>query len=276
MTTSKLIIVAAITAVIISVVSSLIGIFCPILILNENQILYLFSTTAQVLAGIYGLTLTGFIFFRNELSREESDDDSLTEAIQGLKERYYTLLKFITLITVSTLLISNSVISIESNPNTFWNPILMNMGQSLFIVNLMVISYFIFDVISPKRIEKESKKIQKIADPDYEINDRGSLEEFLKNYNQLEYIIQKYGTAYQSQIVPVNNKNMKRLSNVRLAEFIYKSEKINSELLNQIINLITLRNSIIHGAEPIVSKNIEELSRKVLLELASALELEVV
>ena len=31
--------------------------------LNENQILYLFSTSAQVIAAIYGLTLTGFSFF---------------------------------------------------------------------------------------------------------------------------------------------------------------------------------------------------------------------
>jgi hypothetical protein len=47
--------------------------------LDENQILYLFSISAQVIAAIYGLTLTGFIFLRNELSREEFEDETLVD-----------------------------------------------------------------------------------------------------------------------------------------------------------------------------------------------------
>jgi hypothetical protein len=41
------------------------GLVSSLFKLNENQILYLFSTSAQVLAGIYGLTLTGFIVSRH-------------------------------------------------------------------------------------------------------------------------------------------------------------------------------------------------------------------
>ena len=59
--------------IVISSITSLWGLTHSLLKLDENQILYLFSTSAQVLAGVYGLTLTGFVFFRNELSREEFD-----------------------------------------------------------------------------------------------------------------------------------------------------------------------------------------------------------
>jgi hypothetical protein len=38
--------------------------------LTENQIMYLYSTSAQVLAAVYGLTLTGYIFLRGDLNRE--------------------------------------------------------------------------------------------------------------------------------------------------------------------------------------------------------------
>src|SRR6266404_1640095 len=62
--------------------------------LNETQIMYLFSTSAQVIATIYGLTLTGFVFFRNELNREESEDETLSDAVENLKARYYVLLVF--------------------------------------------------------------------------------------------------------------------------------------------------------------------------------------
>ncbi|MEX8493217.1 hypothetical protein, partial [Sphaerotilus sp.] len=54
-----------------AVFSCVMGLNTRIFYLNENQILYIYSTSAQVIAGIYGLTLTGFIFYRNELSREE-------------------------------------------------------------------------------------------------------------------------------------------------------------------------------------------------------------
>lgn len=57
--------------VVISIISTAIGLSPLATKLNENKVLYLFSTTGQVIAAVYGLTLTGFIFFRNELSREE-------------------------------------------------------------------------------------------------------------------------------------------------------------------------------------------------------------
>ena len=82
----------------LSAVTSAWGSISGMFRLNENQILYLFSTSSQVLAGIYGLTLTGFIFFRNELSREEQEDETLADAVESLKARYFRLLAFITIL----------------------------------------------------------------------------------------------------------------------------------------------------------------------------------
>ena len=94
------------------VATSLLGYLRPVLTLNENQILYLYSTTAQVLSAIYGLTLTGFIFFRNELSREEFGDESLEQAVEVLKKRYFRVLLFVTLLSMFTVLGCNFVIAV--------------------------------------------------------------------------------------------------------------------------------------------------------------------
>ncbi|WP_152903193.1 hypothetical protein [Stutzerimonas stutzeri] len=83
---SRIIGIFVIAFIILATTTSYVGANNPVLILNENQILYLFSTSAQVLAGVYGLTLTGFIFFRNELSREELEDETLVEAVESLKK----------------------------------------------------------------------------------------------------------------------------------------------------------------------------------------------
>ncbi|MDH0447225.1 hypothetical protein [Shewanella sp. GD04112] len=272
MTPIKISVLSTILIVIISGITSLIGLDRPLLSLNENQIFYLYSTSAQVLAGVYGLTLTGFIFFRNELSREEFEDDTLTVAVDSLKERYFNMLLFVTALSIFTLIMSNLVISSESSAQTTFNTIIMNTAQSAFFINLLVIAYFIFDVIAPKRIEKESKVIQQKVDPTPEAEDKGSLESFLTNYNKLEYILQKYGQAYQSE---GESRSRRRISNVRLAEFILRAERINQDLFGEIKSLISLRNSIIHGAEPVVSKHMVELSENILQELASALHIKI-
>ncbi|EKB1953141.1 TPA: hypothetical protein NGT43_001379 [Vibrio parahaemolyticus] len=254
-----------------SVVMSLIGVKAPLLSLNENQILYLYSTSAQVLAGIYGLTLTGFIFFRNELSREEFDDDTLTDAVERLKSRYFKLLIFITGQTLISLLLSNLVISIESDDNRLLVTLLMNVTQVSYVVNLGVIAYFIFDVIAPKRIERASRDLQKEVEPDLDKEAKGSLENFLKNFNQIEYILQKYGQAFQQDFNNKYSKHRRRMSNVRLAEVILQAEKIDPKLFDELRQLITLRNSIVHGASPTVSESMVNKSHEILVSLSDSL-----
>jgi uncharacterized protein YutE (UPF0331/DUF86 family) len=197
------------------------------------------------------------------------------EAIDNLKKRYFKILLFITGLSVFTLILCNLTISSEDGDNSTLTIILMNVGQSSFVTSLLVITYFIFDVISPRRVEKESKSIQKEVDPLSESDENGSLEEFLSNYNNIEYILQKYGSAYQSELEGYSNRKPRRISNVRLAEFILRAEKINYEFFNKIKELISLRNSIIHGAEPIVSKNIVNVSREILKELAETLNIQI-
>lgn len=274
MTPAKIISLSLVFLLISTIITSFVGLNSPLMILNENQIFYLYSTSAQVLAAIYGLTLTGFIFFRNELSREEFEDDTLTVAVESLKDRYFKILLFVTTLSIFTLVISNLVISSEGSEATLLNTILMNTAQSSFCINLLVIAYFIFDVIAPKRIERESKAIQQLVDPTPKTQDKGSLESFLTNFNQLESILQKYGQAYQSQLEG-DRKLRKRISNVRLAEFILRAEKINQEFFGEIKSLIFLRNAIIHGAEPIVSKRVVALSERILKELAASLNVNI-
>lgn len=267
----KVITISLITFFIVSVISTLFGVYVPILSLNENQILYLFSTSAQVLAGIYGLTLTGFIFFRNELSREEFDDDTLAEAVESLKERYFSLLVFITCFSIFTLFMSNVAISIESSNYQVLNIVFINIAQVSYIINLLAIGYFIFDVIAPKRIEKASKSLQQEVDPNANQEVIGSLEDFLKNFNQLEYILQKYGNKFQNKSSNSYNNNRRRFSLMKLAEIIYQSEKITAELFEELINLVKLRNSIVNGADPVVSERMVQSSKTILLELGKSL-----
>ena len=240
--------------------------------LNENQILYLFSTSAQVIAAVYGLTLTGFIFLRNELSREEFEDETLADAVEDLKSRYFILLVFITILVTFTLLLANLAICYESSGGAPLNTLIINAGQSAFLTSLLAIAYFVFDVTAPKRIEGASKALQSKVDPAIAGQTKGSLEEFLRNYNQIETLLQDAGQFYQDTGVSAHPaKFPRRLSNSRLAEILVRNERIDKLLFERLREMITLRNSIIHGAVPVVSQPIVRASAEVLQKLRSAL-----
>ena len=266
-----LIIVFSGICLLLSGASSLWALNASIFSLNENQVLYLFSTTAQVLAAIYGLTLTGFVFFRNELSREESEDETLSEAVESLKARYFTLLVFITLLVLLTFALSNLAISSESGARPLLNVLLINSGQSIFATSVLAIAYFIFDVISPRRIEVASKALQDKVDPTHGAPTKGSLEDFLRNYNQIEMLLSDYGYSSNITNSPYSSKPLRRTSNARLAEILARNERITKVLYLRLRDLITLRNSIIHGAEPVVSDEFVVESSNVLNELRTAL-----
>ncbi len=257
---------------VLSILTSLIGIHSPWMYLNENQILYLFSTSAQVVSGIYGLTFAGFIFFRNELSREELEDDTLSDAVEGLKRRYFLLLIFITALVIFTVLLANLTISYEWTGHNEQSIIIINTSQSAFVASLFSIAYFIFDVASPKRIESISKKLQNKLDPSRK-DEKGSLENFLRNYNEIELLLINNSAQYEKSIIASHQaKAPKRTSNSRLAEILFRQGRISQSLFEKLRELITLRNSIIHGADPIVSREIVQNSEDILQELTQVLE----
>lgn len=257
---------------VLSIVSSIIGLGPLATKLNENQVLYLFSTTGQVIAAVYGLTLTGFIFFRNELSREEFEDETLAQAVEALKGRYFVLLAFITFLVILTILLSNLAISREAGGATFGNAVIINTGQSAFITSLFAVAYFVFDVISPRRIEKASQRLQDEVDPSLSEQTKGSLEEFLARYNQIEALLNAAGFPYQQSIaVSLDRGRPRHVSNTRLAEILFRNERIDKLLYTHLRELITLRNSIIHGAEPIVSQQAVAMALDVLQRLRISL-----
>ena len=239
--------------------------------LNENQILYLFSTSAQVLAGVYGLTLTAFGFFRNELTREEFEDETLVDAVESLKRRYFALLVFITALVLVTFCLSNLAMTSERSSSPVVNTVIINCGQSAFATSLLAIAYFIFELISPRRIEVASRALQDKVDPAHGSEAKGNLEEFLRNYNQIEMLLSETSPAYRvTSYEPFSSKPLRRTSNVRLAEILRRSGRISDPLFSRLRNLITLRNSIIHGADPVVSPAMVDESRSVLGELRNA------
>ncbi|VVM68367.1 hypothetical protein [Pseudomonas fluorescens] len=240
--------------------------------LNENQIMYLYSTSAQVLAAVYGLTLAGYIFFRGELNREAQDDETRVESIERLEIRYFQQLSMITALVMSTILITNLVIAYENTQDSRLLTILMNLGQSLFAIAFVAIAFFIVDIVLPGNIKAASRTLQNKIDPNHNVEEgQGSLKEFISVYNtvqnELTAALKKQEVLSDSDM----SRNAKRITNTRMAEFLYRRGVITRELCKKLQNLFALRHAIIHGADPTVSQVMVNQSQVILDELRNSL-----
>lgn len=238
--------------------------------LNENQIMYLYSTSAQVLAAVYGLTLAGYIFFRGELNREAQDDATRLEVIERLETRYFQQLAMITALMLSTILVASLVIAYGSSPDLSMLTVLMNLGQSLFAVSFIAIAFFIVDIVLPGNIKAASKILQFKLDPKHDEPDgQGSLKEFVNTYDAIEDMLT---LALSGLEVPsIESNASRRMSSTKVADLLCRRGVIPRELFKRLQNLFALRHAIMHGADPTVSKAMVAQSRAIFEELSSSL-----
>lgn len=243
----------------------------PFFSLNENQILYLFSASSQVIAAIYGLIITGYIFLRNELDRKADKDDSYEEIVSILKADYFGSIITISLVTILSIALCMLVIVDATSVYKTALDILINISVSVILTELILIVSFVIKILNPKSIEIASEKLR-AKTITYESGEKGSIEDFLTNFNQIEYILAKYGTAITNpELTDYESVKRKRIPNPKLVHILFNDERIDSALKDDLIKLISFRNSIIHGTNLFISKQDVELSKDILDRLKNSL-----
>jgi len=243
----------------------------PIFHLNENQILYLFSSASQVIAAIFGLIITGYIFLRNELDRKADKDETLEEIILLLKTEYFGSIIGISITTLASISLCFLVIVSEKHHYTTLLGYLINVSVATILTELIIIVSFVIRILNPNSIEIASNKLRDITTQD-KANETGSLEEFLQHYNQIEYILDKYGTSLMfSDITDYESAKRKRIAKTKLVNILFREGKIDVQLKDNLIELISFRNSIIHGTDLFVSNKDVDLSKQNLASLKISL-----
>lgn len=243
----------------------------PIFYLDENQILYLFSAASQVIAAIYGLIITGYIFLRNELDRKVDQDDTLEEIVSILKADYFGSIITISFVTVLSIALCFLVIVDATSCNKFFLDILINISVSVILTELILIVSFVIQILNPKSLEIASDRLRTKTIKS-ETGEKGSIEYFLTNFKQIEYAIAKYGTAITNpELTDYESVKKKRIPNPKLVHILFNDGKIDSSLKDDLINLISFRNSLMHGSSLFITKQDVEWTKEILERLQNSL-----
>lgn len=145
------------------------GLESPWYLLSEEQHLYIYSTQAQVIAAIYGLTVTGYIFLRNNQDKQKENDSTKIDAINLTQNNERVLLFALTFFSLSTILLAVfTLVSFDDKVNIV-RVVSKNLCTAFFIITISLFCYFILYVLRLDKIEKASEEIKKTID-EYEKN----------------------------------------------------------------------------------------------------------
>lgn len=253
---------------------NLIGLMCPVLQLSENQNLYIYSSASQVIAGIYGLTVAGYAFLRNQQDRQIDKDESLAEIFERIQTQQHGGVLFITSISGLAILSALSAIALLGVDESFIKTIASNTASALFFSSLSWTAYFVVDAMRPEKILSASESIKQeiassvtVSQPASVARPRtggGNLERFLLNYNAIERHLEEYAerhfyVRYKGSIEAVSSQQSStesdyrgpraRWTKARIVKALASQDLIDPWLADELLVLVKYRNALVHGRD---------------------------
>jgi hypothetical protein len=229
----------------------------PIFYLNENQLLYISSTSAQIVAGFFGLTITGYIFLSEKLGTDSENDESLADIIDQLKVEYRSQLIFIGIVVFGSVVCSLTSIALgieKISTIGFVGNFILSNSVFLAVCAVAFIISFVLVVIDPQKISRASdatkRRLDNSGGNDSHVKDEGNLADFLKTYNEIERMLAEKVFA----IMGKDYQNRNQVSMYQNLKILVSTGVIEKNLYDEIDYLRRYRNSIVHGLDMSVSQ----------------------
>lgn len=229
--------------------------------LNENQFLYLFSCMAQVIGGVFGLTLTAYVFFVDKFRKYTSNDETLYDATNAILKRYFHILILLATTTGATIFFCIlGIIDLHNWMSLY--PIIINESIFLFLIGLIAVLIFGVMLLDPQKLDKEIEKMKRDVEKYYQTAENsmsGDFSDFLRTYNQLEQLLVNFAEVYMKHEIlqaPYRSYiSYHRPQIIQVLRVLNSNQIIPSSLQNELNELRMYRNALVHGVDFKVSKN---------------------
>lgn len=161
-----------------------------------DAIVNIAGTCAEIIAGLYGITLAGYTFFLSRMDALMASDMTLNYIVSSVKNRFKVLIWFITINVVVVLFFSVALMYCPAPTGempTFWYRLFCNEFIVFLAFSIVLIVYYSVKVIEPNCLEKEAAKLKKKISHSRE---KGSVTEFISLYDEME--------RYCNSLIPEN------------------------------------------------------------------------
>jgi len=237
--------------------------FFPVLTLEQDAVSSVMSTCAEVIAGLYGITLTGYIFFADRFQDASGEDDSMYDVVQALLIRYNHLAGFIAVLCLVCIVLGEGIVLYGSN--TILPPALYRfvIWETLlfFFCTFNFILYFVISVLDPQKISRISAHKKEKLSGDKE---NGDLTQFLADYSSIEQLLygQLENLLSNMRFVP-NPSKTRRPRMVATLETLRNYSRISHSLWRKLERLRQYHSMTLHDPSMTVTKEMCDLAREI-------------
>lgn len=251
--------------VVLAQVVIIVDCFYPVIQHYPDAVSSVMSTCSEVVAGLYGITLTGYIFFADRFQHTPKDDESLYDAVQALTMRYNHMAGIISLMCLVCILFGECIVLYGSNTllpqpvYRFW----VNETLLLFFCTFDFILYFVISVLDPHKVNRISaQKKNKLS------NDKtaGDLQQFMADWNAIEECLREQFAKLINTIHLVPGARNKP-EIIHTLESLRNYGRIGTGLWRKLEKLRQYHNLVLHSPGMTVTKEMCDLAREVLSEL---------
>ena len=154
---------------------------------DSDALMNVISCCAQIIAGLYGITLAGYTFFLSRMDALMATDATLDYIVGSVKQRFKTLIWYITATVAATLFISIFLmyypVSSGMIPDYLYR-VICNEFLLFLVFSTALILYYSVGVVDPNCLEKEARKLKKKLGGKVGIS--GSVVEYISLYDRIE------------------------------------------------------------------------------------------
>ena len=238
----------------------------PLIAYEVDAVSSVMSTCSEVLAGLYGITLTGYIFFADRFQATSREDESLYDAVQALLIRYNHMAGFISLMCLVCIALAEGIVLYGSNTllpvwlHRFW----INETLLLCFCTFDLILYFVISVLDPHKINRISNQKKTTLSGDAA---QGDPEEFMEVWGQIEdnLLNLREELIKKMRFVPGANRTKPQI--VQTLEILRNYGRINMNLWRKLDKLRQYHNLSLHDLNMAVTQEMCDLAKDVLAEL---------
>lgn len=237
------------------------------LLKDTSQIYYLSSTGAQALASLFGIVVTGFIFFRDRLNQNKEISERNYDAISYLEKRTHKkILEMSIYFVITIILCVLCMVLCPSDSATLYS---LNVPLILLIYfflrdNVFILA-FVYNVTDPNRLNKAFDAFVLHMQDGTIRNQTNAFTEFISLYNQLEELI--ITTAMRLNNGEEEIQKGKRPLILQAMNTLLINEVLDKKILDEVDVIRKYRNAAVHSAEPFASeskrKQVQDLIDKV-------------
>ena len=240
--------------------------FFPAISYEIDAVSAVMSTCAEVLAGLYGITLTGYIFFSDRFQNTAKEDESLYDAVQALLLRYNHMAGCISLMCLVCIVLGEGIVLYGNNTllieglHRFW----INETLLLYFLTFDLILYFVISVLDPHKVSRISSQRKAKLSEDTAVGDP---EKFLEDWAAIEEKLQalREKLIRDVRLVPGAGKNKPQI--VHTLEILRNYGRISSGLWRKLDKLRQYHNLTLHDPGMIVSQEMCDLAKETRGEL---------